>query len=163
MAEERPTQDTIERMHRWFAKECNNRAWALASQPSRTPMEDRELLDLAHASSFHWAHAGTPLNLARADVLLAHVHALMGDASGALAHARRCLEFVTRHPCEDWDVAFAHAELAHAAAVAGDDTLHARHYVEARRLGEAIGDPEDRQVFLDEFTHVPEPDAQRLK
>lgn len=157
MTHEAPTQDMIDRWHRWFAVECNNQAWALSSKTHRTATEDTDLLRMAQASSFHWSKVGTALNEARAELLLAHVHAVLGSAEASLRHARGCLALVTSHPAEDWDLAFAHAELAHAAAVAGDAALHAEHYEEARRLGAAIGDDEDRQVFLQEFAHVPAP------
>ncbi len=45
--------------HKRFAIEANNRAWDLAIVP-RTPTEDREMLDAAHSSAWHWSAIGTP-------------------------------------------------------------------------------------------------------
>lgn len=148
-------EETTAFWQRRFAVDCNNRAWALSSQGARNQDEDREMLDAAHAASFHWGKIGAAVNRARADVLLAHVHALLGHGQQALAHARDCLAFFEAGNGEDWDLAFAHLEMALAAAAAGDPALHAAHYAVAARLGAAIEDPEDREVFLAELARIP--------
>jgi hypothetical protein len=143
--------------HRYFAVECNNRAWNLAAAPERSPAEDEEMLLQAYAAAFHWSQVGTPVNIMRADLALAHVHALLGQAALALRYAERTLDFVTQHAVEDWDLAFAHAEMAHAAAGAGDVEQHARHHAAALACGEKIEDEEDRRVFFEEFARIPKP------
>jgi hypothetical protein len=154
---EPPAPEEIARWQRWFAVECNNHAWSQTARAERTAASDREMLYAAYAAAYHWSKVGTALNDARAELLLAHVHALLGEAAPALAYARRVLAYCENNPCEDWDLAFAHAELAHAAAVAGDHALHAEHYALARARGEAIADEEDRRVFLEEFARIPRP------
>ena len=155
---ERPTQETIDQMHNWFAVECNNRAWGLASAESRGVEEGREMLFAAYASAYHWSQVGAPVNMARADVMLAHVHSVLGEGVQALQCARRSLTFfVDNNVGADWDVAFAHLEMAFAASVLGDTELHASHYAEAKQRGDAIQDAEDRKVFLDEFAKIPAP------
>lgn len=153
---ELPTPEELARFHRYFAIECNNSAWELSANPGRTPHENREMIYRAYAAAFHWAAIGSPLNNARAEVTLAHVHALLGHSDLALEFAQSCLEYFQENPAEDWDLAFAHFAMAHAAAAARDSVLHARHYAEARRLGEAIVDEEDRRIFLEELTNIPD-------
>jgi hypothetical protein len=152
---EQPTQEAIDKWHRWFAVECNNRAWDLMSKSDRVQTEERDMLYLAYASAFHWSKVGTPLHNARAEVTLAHAHALLGHGEMSLHYAQRCLAFFESNPGEDWDIAFAHAEVAHAAAVLGDVELHARHYAAAKARGAAIAGDEDRRVFEEEFAHIP--------
>ena len=152
---EKPPQETIDRMHRWFAVECNNRAWELASVPSRAPGQDFEMLACAYTAAHHWKQVGTPVNHARADLTLAHAASLCGQADLALGYARRALAFFEQDQGEDWDIAFAHAEIALAAAVKGDAGLNALHYERARSAGDAIQDEEDRKVFLEEFSRIP--------
>lgn len=154
---ESPTPETIAQMQRWFAVECNNACWALIDRKDRSPSEDREMLYCAYAAAYHWSKAGTPLNGARAELALAHTHGLLGHASLALDYARSALEYFENHPCEDWDLAFGHAALAFAEAVAGNREKHALHYAQARRLGEAIIDPQDKAIFLDSFASIPPP------
>jgi len=143
--------------HRYFAIENNNRAWDLAAQPARTPAEAREMLNAAHAAALHWDFAGDELNHARADVLLAEVHALMGFGSSALELAERVREYFLERDPPDWELAFVHAIHAHAAAVAGETQLHARSYAAAKDAVEAIADPEDRDIVLKTFIQVPPP------
>jgi hypothetical protein len=151
------TPDEIAKAHRWFAVECNNRGWDLASQASRTPAEAQEMVFAAHAAAFHWAKVGAPLNFMRADLLLAHAHALTGSPAEALRYAERVLLFCQTNPCEDWDVAFAYAAMALAAFAGGDRARHRKFYALAAAQGPAIKDREDREVFLAEFARLPRP------
>jgi hypothetical protein len=153
-----PTQEMINDWHRYFAIECNNLAWDLASQPSRTSEETQKMLYSAYAAAFHWSIIGKPINAARADVALAHTHALAGQGEQALGYARRCLEFFKSQPAEDWDIAFAYAEMALASSTLGNNELHRDYYQKAQSLGEAITDAEDRKIFMEELARIPKPD-----
>ena len=150
-----PDEEEIQKWHRWFAVECNNLGWNLVAQPERSIAEDRGMLLAANTAAFHWSKIGQPINNARADLLLAHAHAMIGDGERARHFALRCLSYCEENPCEDWDCAFAHAGLALSAAVSGDTSLHAEHYAAARKLGAAIQDDEDRKIFHKEFARVP--------
>ncbi len=151
-----PTSEELARFHRYFAVECNNAAWDLAAKPGRTPRDNRAMLYRAYSAAYHWEEIGSPLNDARAEVTLAQVHALLGQGDLALEYAQSCLEYFQENPAEDWDLAFAHLVMAHAAAAASDAVLHTRHYEEARRLGEAIADEGDRTVFYEELASIPD-------
>jgi hypothetical protein len=152
---EKPSPEMIDQWHRWFAVECNNSAWDLASRSSRTSAENEEMINLAYAAVLHWSKVGKPIHQARADVTLAHALALAGHGELALRHAQRCLAFFEANPAEDWDIAFAHAEVAHAAAVEGNASLHAKHYALAQEHGQVIQDETDRKIFLDELSRIP--------
>ena len=149
--------EEVTRSHRWHAVECNNLAWGLADAPARTPAQDEQMLNAAHASAFHWATVGTELHLARARLLLAKVHAVLGHPHMAIAYARQSNDYILSHDPPDWEAAFAHAVLAHAAYAVGDPNLHSAEYALAQHLGDAISDSEDRQIFLKAFTSVPRP------
>ncbi|HJP33715.1 MAG TPA: hypothetical protein QGF95_24440 [Candidatus Latescibacteria bacterium] len=79
----------------------------------------------------------------------------MGDT--ALRYAQACHEYFTTHETPDWELAFTHAILAQAAAVAGDGDLHASAYAEAETTMAAIADPEDRAIVEETFALVPAP------
>src|SRR5829696_569161 len=80
---------------RWFAVECNNRAWDLLERSDRTAEEADEMVHLAHASCWHWQHAGTEINRLRAMCLLANVYSQVGRAQEALRYAVECLNLST--------------------------------------------------------------------
>jgi hypothetical protein len=149
--------EEIARSHRWHAVECNNLAWSLSDSPDRTRLQDEDMLNAAHASAYHWSRVGTDLNRARAMMLLGHVHAAVGHGTAALAYAQDSFDYLTAHDPPDWEIAFAHAVLAHAAFAAGRAELHLRHFVEARELGQAIADPEDKRIFFKTFNLIPQP------
>jgi hypothetical protein len=153
-----PTQADPALWHRYFAIECNNRAWALTVQP-RTPATDREMLDAAHSAAFHWGQVGTELNHARASMLLAEVHALLGHGETAFSYAAEVRDFFLGRATEDWELAFAHAIYAHAAHAAGDALAHRRAYGEAETALAAISDPEDKAIVQQTFDLVPQPEA----
>lgn len=153
--QDQPTQEQTDQWHRRFAIQCNNNSWDLASKTERTPVEDRDMLYMAYASAYHWSKIGKPINNARAELTIAHMHALLGHAELSLEYAQQCLTFCENNESMDWDLAFAHAEVAHAAALLGDASLHAEHYTEAQRRGNAIQGEEDRRIFLEEFARIP--------
>lgn len=72
----------LQEAHRHFAVECNNKAWHLAEAFDVFTQRD-ELLNLAHASAYHWQAIGTELEKMRATMLLANVHAILGLSDGA--------------------------------------------------------------------------------
>ena len=152
-----PSQEEISECQRWFGIECNNRAWRLAESPSRTPEETEEMLHAAHAAAWHWSQVGTPLNAARARMLPGHAHALAGCGTLALDYATSGLAYFTAHESPDWEVAFAHAVMASAALASGERPLHAHHHGEAARLGNAIEDADDREIFMRTFRQIPAP------
>ena len=149
-----PSPEDIAKFHRYFAAQCNNRAWDLASQNQRTADEEREMLNAAYAAAFHWSKVGTPINDARADMTLAHVHSLLGNGDQALYYAGRCLSFFEQNEGEDWDLAFAHAEMALATATCGDHDTCRKHVALAQETGATIKNDEDRKAFDEEFARI---------
>ena len=149
--------EELARWRRWFAVECNNRAWRLAEAAARTAAEDEEMLHAAHAAALHWGEVGTELNWKRAAMLLGHVHGLLGDGRRAMRYAQEAFDYVIAHDSPAWEVAMAHAVLANAASAAREGALHARHYEMAQAEGGALPDPEERAVFETVFKAVPVP------
>ena len=149
--------EEIAQSHRWHAIECNNIAWSLAEKTTRSAGENEEMLNAAHASAFHWAKIGTELNQVRAKLLLGEVHALLGDGQAALAYAWQNYDYITTHDQPDWEVAFAHVVLAHAAYAAGEADLYQRQYAKARELGQAIADTQEQEIYFRTFNLIPGP------
>lgn len=145
----------IERQ-RQYAMKCNNRAWALSTE-SRTPAEDREMLDCAHAAAWHWSQVGTELNRMRAAMLLAEVHAALGLGKTALAYADEMRAYFLEHGAPDWELAFTHAVYAHAAYAARKPNEHRMAYAQAEEAIRGLEDEEDRAIVHRTFEQVPRP------
>ena len=154
-----PTEQTpeeIAKSHRIHAVHCNNLAWRLSELTGRTPEQDTEMLNASHAAAFHWSKVGTDLNMARAEMLLGHVHSALGHGEQAMRYARSSYEYIVAHDPPEWEIPFAHAVLAHAAHVFGDPQLHAKHYLIANQLGAEL-EEEDRLIFYKTFDLIPRP------
>jgi hypothetical protein len=74
-----------------------------------------------------------------------------------MRYAQASFDFVMAHESPPWEVAFAHAVLANAAAAAGNNELHAKHYAIAQAEGDALPDAEERSIFEAMFRSVPAP------
>lgn len=151
------TTDTTD-WHKFFAIECNNRAWDLTVKSDRTPDDDAEMLNTAHAAALHWDAIGTELNRMRATMLLAEIHAQLDLGVTALHYAQTMRDFfVEQANSPDWELAFAHTITAHAAATAGTPDEHAASYEKAVAAIQSIADPADRDVVEATFKQVPKP------
>ena len=142
---------------RRFAARANNRAWTLSEQTSRTPDEDREMLDAAHAAMHLWSTIATPRNLALAQLLLGHVHALLGDARYALPYAAAAHKYFSDNSSGPWQLAMSHAIMAGAAHCAGDSSLHETHYSAALALVATLPAGPDRAIFEATMKLIPKP------
>jgi hypothetical protein len=145
--------------HRRLGVELYNGTWELIERQDRTPAEDDEMLDRAHASGYHWLHAAgvTAANRARSQWLCSRVHAVAGQPEGALHHARRCLALVEGHgdEMEDWDLAGAHEALARAQLAAGDVDEARRHFELARAETANIANPHDAKHIEADLDALP--------
>jgi hypothetical protein len=139
--------------HRLFAQACNQRVWALIAQAARTPDEDAEMLDAAHASLFHWRYAGTGVHQQRGEWLISHVYSLFGMGGGALYHAERCLALTAAHPgeMEDFDIAYAYLGMARGHAILGHAEDAQKYLLLAEEAGKSIAGDEDREIFTNDL------------
>src|SRR5579872_4224665 len=76
-----PSPDDAAIWQRRLASQANNRAWTLSESLSRTPEEDEEMLQAAHAAMYFWKIVGNARNRAHAAQLVAHVYALLGQGT----------------------------------------------------------------------------------
>jgi hypothetical protein len=82
----------VGRAHRWFAVECNNRAWDLVEKSDRTVEETERMIHAAHAALWHWRKVGTEINHLRARCLLATAYLAANDCDTAVRYADQCVE-----------------------------------------------------------------------
>lgn len=152
-----PEDTKPESWHRFFGAGANNAAWALAELPA-AEVDQRELLNAAHAAAWHWQQIGNELQRMRALMLLAQAHAQAGLGATALAYAQEMQAFfLGAADTADWELAFTHVVHAHAAWAAKAGDLHARSYAQAMQAVAAITDAEDRAIVQRVLRHVPTP------
>jgi len=144
-----PTDERETTWRRRFASRANNRGWALSEQPARTAgPRTTEMLHAAHASAHLWEPIATDRQRAHADLLLAQVHALLGDAGPASRHARAAFAFVNGNASDPWESALA-TRSSRTPRIAGRTrTVHRSEYATAKRLIEAIENQEEKDILL---------------
>jgi hypothetical protein len=142
--------------HRRLGVECNNRAWDLIEQVSRTPAEDREMMAVAHASYLHWSKVGTPVNLQRAEATIARVYASVGLLQPALHHLHIAERLVKEHAAGlgAFDAAMTEVIAARIHALAENAAEAELRYSSAWRLAAALGE-DDRGVLLADLARPP--------
>ena len=149
--------------HRRLGVDLNNSTWDVLARgglpPEASDDQRDELLYGAYASAYHWRHAEgfTVANQARGEHLISRSATSIGRFVAGLDHGMRCLELCVHHPddVEDWDFAFAHEAIARALAGLGKRRDARQQRRVAKEKGEAIVDPGDRKVFLEEFAREP--------
>lgn len=144
----------LARAHRWFAVEFNNRAWDLIEKQSRTADELQAMLDTAHGAAVHWQAIGTPLNIQRAENLLATAYCVAQQPEGAVRHALRCMALSDQNTAEEsaFDRATACGCAAWALQLAGDTPESKRLMALAMQSAEKL-DADDRGVFDKLYRH----------
>jgi len=154
-----PTPEETALWQKRLAAQANNRAWALAESLARSPEEDEEMLQAAHAAMYFWKQVGTASQRAHAAQLVAHAYALLGLPNPAGHYLRQSQPFFLDNDCAPWEKAFAHAVAANVAAAAGQHEAHASHYRAAQQVVAALADDEDRRILNATLRVIPVPGA----
>lgn len=150
---------SIHEAHGHFARTLNGRVWTLMGMEERTLAQDDEMVHAAHASLYHWLQVGTAVNHQRGMWLLSRVYAVLGKHGQAVGYAERCVTLTEEHPqdMQDFDWAFAFESMARALALAGEAQSSGSWMARARKAGENIQDPKDREIFEGDLTSGPWP------
>jgi hypothetical protein len=141
--------------HRFFAADCFNKAWELLEKRERTPEEDEEMIRLNQASMWHWSQREdcTGQNLSIGYWQASRIQAVLGRADEARRYGQLCLQYSRQEP--PFFLAYAYEALARAEKVAGNESLAEQYQAEAMRLAEAVTDPEDKKLLLDDLKTIP--------
>ena len=137
--------------HRKTAIACFNEAWDYLDKKRRSPEDDLKMLQLAHASRYHWGLVGNPSNLATGDWQLSRVYATLNEPALATRYAQSSLELCKKYRLTDMEHT-AYEALARAYAVSGQPSTAQEHLLKARKLLSALNlDSEDRKIYLDQI------------
>jgi hypothetical protein len=137
--------------NRKMAVKCFNQAWDHLEMKERSEQDDREMLQLAHASRYHWGLVGTSTNRAVGDWLISRVYVSLGQPQLSLLFARSCLETCEGDRLTEI-VHTANEAMARAYAVAGYPAKAKEYLGKARRQLAALKlSKKDRAVYLKEI------------
>ena len=150
-----PTLDPAS--HRALGVGLYNRSWDLLEIEDRTPDQDDELVDTAHASAWHWRQVGNEANASRGHWLLARVYAVLGHGAESLYHARRQNELIELggEGFEPWDAPSGAEAMSRALALSGDTVGALEWKAKAEGLLARIPEAEDRAVIEGDLATLP--------
>ena len=132
-----------------------NRVWELLEKSDRTPADDDEMVNAAHASRLLWTGIGDAQNWAIGDWQVSRVYSVLGRAEPAVFHARRCLAHAEQVEGQTWLLASAYEGLARAYAVAGDRAAAGEWKAKAEQRLSEVEDPEDREIVERDLATLP--------
>ncbi len=134
--------------HRWFAIELNNLSWSLIEAESRTGEEEERMIHAAHASLYHWLHAGDSLNHLRAQCLVTTAYLTAGWPETASRCTERLLELHTQvgDAATAFDDACVFGCAANACRLLENDEQADRHCRQLRAAFDRIDEEEDRKI-----------------
>ena len=134
--------------HRKTAVDCFNETWKYIRKKRRTSDDDHMMLNLAHASRYHWGLVGGPTNLAVGDWQISRVYASLGQSVLALRFAKSSLQTCQKNQLKDI-LHTANEAMARAHAVAGDYAAARRYLSKAKtQLRRLKLDKEDRRIYI---------------
>jgi hypothetical protein len=134
--------------HRRTAARCFNETWDYLERKERTEQDDQKMLQLAHASRYHWGIVGTPRNKAVGDWQVSRVYAALKQPHLSLLYAKSSLETCRREELPEV-LATAYEAVARAYAVAKEFAAASKYLKLARNQLETLNlSAEDRKVYL---------------
>lgn len=140
--------------HRPWAVSLFNETWSLMKQPTRSCLEDDEMIHGAHASRYHWGHAGGPTEWARGEWQISRVYWMLGRLESCRKHAERCLELCQEHNLSQFDLGCAHEAFARCLAASGDTDAAWKHRAEGLEIAAGIEDEEDRDLLVKDLESI---------
>ena len=156
---ENPTPEELALWQRRLASQANNHAWSLSEQSVRSPVEDEQMLQAAHAAMYFWNIVGNENNKAHAAQLLAHAYAKLNLPHPASHYLAKSESVLLAERAEPWERALANAVAANVAAAKRDDASHRKHYEMAVAQVAALPDEEDRAILNATIRVLPVPQS----
>ena len=139
-------KDELTKKHKKFAADCFNSAWDYLGKSSLTEEEERTMLNIAHASAFHWSKIGSAKNFGIGDWQISRCYTKINDGLSALKFAQSSYHHIIDNKIEDLYVS-AYEGLARAYAVLRDYDKAKEFVLKAEKELEKVTEEEDRAVF----------------
>ncbi len=143
-------------LHRKSAVRCFNETWDYLDKKGRTVRDNQKMLQLAHASRYHWGLVGTHRNEAVGDWQISRVYAALKQPHLSLMFAMSALEICKRENLFE-ELATAYEGVARAYAVAEDYTSARRYLKLARDQLEKLElSDEDKKLYIGQMEETRE-------
>jgi len=140
-------ENVMNQIHQELAVNLFNQSWDLLLKEGRDRKDEDILVNMVHASLYHWRQIGEPINILRGEWMIAHVYTLLGHKEEALYHAENVMTLKEELNPLDWDLAYCYEAMARVMALWGDHAAFKTCYEQALEAGKAIADSGSKQQF----------------
>ena len=142
--------------HKHFSAACFNGVWDLLDKTERTEQENELMVEMAHASLYHWLRRedGTAENLSVSYWQISRVYATVGEARMARVYADRCVKISDEGSLPPFFRGYAYEAVARAATLAGASDEAQRFLAQAHALAGEVEAEADRQLLLGDLKEL---------
>ena len=146
----------LQAAHKYFSAHCFNAAWDLIDKPDRTPEEDQQMIQLNHASMWHWTQRDdfTRKNASIGYWQASRIYALIGEADNARKYGQLCLEVSDSDELEPFYLGYAYEALARAESVAGNKEDINQYLKKAREAARRVKKSDNRKWLEDDLDTI---------
>jgi hypothetical protein len=137
----------MNKVHQQLAIDLFNQSWDILLKEDRNRKDEDLLLNMVHASLYHWRQVGQPINILRGEWMLAHVYTLLGHKEAALYHAENVMTLKDEIKPRDWDLAYCYEAMARVMALYADQVAFDKYHEQALKAGKEIADEGARKQF----------------
>lgn len=137
----------MQEFHQQQAIELFNGSWDLLMKDKLSVTEENTLLNMVHASLYHWRQVGQPINILRGEWMICHVYTILRHKEEALYHAHNVLRLMEEQKPTDWDLAYCYEAMARVQALWQNKTEFNKYHQLALKAGSEIKEVESRNQF----------------
>ncbi len=149
----------LDTANRWFGVEYNNGIFPLLVKENRTDEETEQMIQMAFASTLHWAdYSGCKYeNRVRGINMITTALAYAGRKESALFYAEKNYQMVINNSAEvaDFDISYMYMQLARSLALNGKTVEAGKMLKECLESIDKIVDPEDKKIVIGDLNSGP--------
>jgi hypothetical protein len=148
--------EKINQMHSYFSTDCFNKAWDLIEKSDKTEKDLEEMINLCHASFWHWTQVPDvkPLNLSVGYWQLSRVYSIAIDGENALKYGNRCLNIGTENNLEPFYTAYAYEAIARAYKVMNQIEQAEKYKIIASEFTEKVTNEDYKKLLQDDLKTI---------
>lgn len=140
--------------HRLFSSELFNSTWSLLDMKTRTPDEDAMMINMAHASLYHWKMCGNAENEYIGEWQVSRVYAVLNMPESSLYHAKRSLDICVKNSFTGFNLAYSYEAIARACMLKKNSEEMKMYLDLAKKESESIKDEESLKMLIDDLNTI---------
>lgn len=151
-------QQVLAFSHKQIASQCFNKVWDLLDQTERTPLEQEQMIHLAHTSFWHWTQVEdhTPTNLSIGYWQISRVYAVVGNGEQSIIYANRCLEVSLQSEIAPFHIGYAYEAQARAYKVLNQIDQSKEAYEKCLDVSNGIIVEDSKKMLLKDLEDIRE-------